>query len=196
MAKLVLMFSLICILSGSAARAEVQLETITLVEQSAESERQSTAIEIEDLLDVNNYDPYNDTYGGMYAFLAADIPTNVIYNIGRLCGKWITDFINGPLADSARVLCGLLRDQFLAQTDLAIGCQVKDPVIVGEQDDLNILFTLQFIAEAIRLVTMAALVIVVSGTAIRRLRLSLAQIGTILIFTLFLMGLFQQTMRF
>lgn len=190
MAKLVLMFSLICILSGSPARAEIVGESTTLVEQSAQTEEISTAMEIEDLLDSDNSVMYNDIYESMHTFYAADIPTTVIHNIGHLIGKWITEFVNGPLADTARVLCALLRDQLFAQTDLAIETQqVSDPVIVCEQEELNILVTLQFLAEAIRLVTLAALVILVSGTAIRKLHLSLAQIGGILVFTLFLMGL-------
>ncbi|MGD9680421.1 MAG: hypothetical protein AB7W16_04490 [Candidatus Obscuribacterales bacterium] len=114
MARLVLMFLLICILSGSAARAEVQLESLTLVEQSAKSEEQSTAIEIEDLLDANDTDTYNDVYNALPTLTFANLIFTISHFITRSVIEQITsnlELLGAPVAllVFTLFLMGLLR---------------------------------------------------------------------------------------
>lgn len=51
----------------------------------------------------------NDTYRGLHQWFKDDLVGNLFSNIGQLIGKWLTEFINGWISDTAQFLAKFLR---------------------------------------------------------------------------------------
>lgn len=61
----------------------------------------------------------NDVFYGLHKFYEEDIVSNLFHNIGELIGKWITELINGWIADTVKFLTGFLR-VFVLNPNIAI----------------------------------------------------------------------------
>ncbi len=79
-----------------------------LVTQQAEQNTEAVAQNVEQQL-WPDFGAYNDTYQGLSAFWGDDIISNFFANIGQLIGKWLSEFINGWVADAVQFLTGFLR---------------------------------------------------------------------------------------
>ncbi|MBP9093993.1 hypothetical protein KBI23_23425 [bacterium] len=79
-----------------------------LVTQQAEQNTEAVAQNVEQQL-WPDFGAYNDTYQGIAAFWGDDIISNLFANIGQLIGKWLSEFINGWVADAVQFLTGFLR---------------------------------------------------------------------------------------
>ncbi|MBY0549891.1 MAG: hypothetical protein K2W95_21640 [Candidatus Obscuribacterales bacterium] len=51
----------------------------------------------------------NDTYRGLHKWFADDLVGNLFANIGQLMGKWLSELINGWIADTVQYLAQFLR---------------------------------------------------------------------------------------
>ncbi len=80
----------------------------TLVQQQAEQNTEAVAQNVEQQL-WPDFGAYNETYQGLSAFWGDDIISNFFANIGQLIGKWLSEFINGWVADAVQFLTGFLR---------------------------------------------------------------------------------------
>lgn len=80
----------------------------TLVQEQAEQNTRAVAQNVEEKL-WPAFGAYNDTYAGLSAFWGDDIISNFFANIGQLIGKWLSEFINGWVADAVQFLTGFLR---------------------------------------------------------------------------------------
>ncbi|MFA6555175.1 MAG: hypothetical protein WCT03_02040, partial [Candidatus Obscuribacterales bacterium] len=79
-----------------------------LVTQQAEQNTEAVAQNVEQQL-WPDFGAYNETYQGLSAFWGDDIISNFFANIGQLIGKWLSEFINGWVADAVQFLTGFLR---------------------------------------------------------------------------------------
>ncbi len=61
----------------------------------------------------------NDTYRGMHQFFKDDIVGNLFQNIGQLIGKWLSELIDGWIADTAQFLAKFLR-VFVLNPNIAV----------------------------------------------------------------------------
>ena len=61
----------------------------------------------------------NDTYRGMHQFFKDDIVGNLFQNIGQLFGKWLSELIDGWIADTAQFLAKFLR-VFVLNPNIAV----------------------------------------------------------------------------
>ena len=86
-----------------------------LVQQQAEQNTTAVAQNVEQQL-WPDFGAYNDTYDGLSAFWGDDIISNLFSNIGQLIGKWLSEFINGWVADAVQFLTGFLRVFVLTPT--------------------------------------------------------------------------------
>ncbi|MBU6450698.1 MAG: hypothetical protein KGS72_02890 [Cyanobacteria bacterium REEB67] len=89
-----------------------------LVQQQAEQNTTAVAQNVEQQL-WPDFGAYNDTYDGLSAFWGDDIISNLFSNIGQLIGKWLSEFINGWVADSVQFLTGFLR-VFVLNPNIAV----------------------------------------------------------------------------
>ena len=89
-----------------------------LVQQQAEQNTKAVAQNVEQQL-WPDFGAYNDTYDGLSAFWGDDIISNLFSNIGQLIGKWLSEFINGWVADSVQFLTGFLR-VFVLNPNIAV----------------------------------------------------------------------------
>lgn len=80
----------------------------TLVREQAEQNTDAVAQNVEAKL-WPAFGSYNDTYEGLAAFWGDDIISNFFANIGQIIGKWLSEFINGWVADAVQFLTGFLR---------------------------------------------------------------------------------------
>ncbi|MBS1990197.1 MAG: hypothetical protein JSS83_06735, partial [Cyanobacteria bacterium SZAS LIN-3] len=90
----------------------------TLVQQQAEQNTTAVAQNVEQQL-WPDFGAYNDTYDGLSAFWGDDIISNLFSNIGQLIGKWLSEFINGWVADAVQFLTGFLR-VFVLNPNIAV----------------------------------------------------------------------------
>jgi hypothetical protein len=89
-----------------------------LVQQQAEQNTPAVAQNVEQQL-WPDFGAYNDTYDGLSAFWGDDIISNLFANIGQLIGKWLSEFINGWVADTVQFLTGFLR-VFVLNPNIAV----------------------------------------------------------------------------
>ena len=61
----------------------------------------------------------NDTYRGMHQFFNDDIIGNLFSQIGQLIGKWISEIVNGWIADTVQFLASFLR-VFVLNPNIAV----------------------------------------------------------------------------
>ncbi|MBI5174798.1 MAG: hypothetical protein HY986_18070 [Candidatus Melainabacteria bacterium] len=80
----------------------------TLVREQAEQNTDAVAQNVEAKL-WPAFGSYNETYEGLAAFWGDDIISNFFANIGQIIGKWLSEFINGWVADAVQFLTGFLR---------------------------------------------------------------------------------------
>lgn len=80
----------------------------TLVTEQAEQNTDAVAQNVEAKL-WPAFGSYNETYEGLAAFWGDDIVSNFFANIGQVIGKWLSEFINGWIADAVQFLTGFLR---------------------------------------------------------------------------------------
>lgn len=80
----------------------------TLVREQAEQNTDAVAQNVEAKL-WPAFGSYNETYEGLAAFWGDDIISNFFANIGQVIGKWLSEFINGWVADAVQFLTGFLR---------------------------------------------------------------------------------------
>ncbi|MBP7579112.1 MAG: hypothetical protein KA794_20515, partial [Candidatus Obscuribacter sp.] len=102
-------------LSQGAGQTQATAERIydapgqtTLVREQAEQNTTQVAQSVEQKL-WPAFGSYNDVYQGLSAFWGDDIISNFFANIGQLIGKWLSEFINGWIADAVQFLTGFLR---------------------------------------------------------------------------------------
>jgi len=102
-------------LSQGASQTQTTAERIydapgqtTLVREQAEQNTTQVAQSVEQKL-WPAFGSYNDVYQGLSAFWGDDIISNFFANIGQLIGKWLSEFINGWIADAVQFLTGFLR---------------------------------------------------------------------------------------
>ena len=70
----------------------------------------------------------NETYRGMHQWFSDDCIQNLFPNLGQLLGKWMTEFMDGWIADAAQFLSGALR-VFVLNPNIAVNG------LNGQQDD-------------------------------------------------------------
>ena len=80
----------------------------TLIFQGAEQANYAAQTDVNNLID-ESLGTINDTYTGMHQFFKDDIVGNLFGNIGQLIGKWVSELINGWVADTVNFLAGFLR---------------------------------------------------------------------------------------
>lgn len=85
------------------ARADTNLVT-----QEAEQNKNGVTEIVTDMLK-GQLGEYNDVYWGQHQFWSDDIVSNLFSNIGQLIGKWLTEFIDGWVADTVQFLTAFLR---------------------------------------------------------------------------------------
>ena len=61
----------------------------------------------------------NDTYRGLHQWFKDDLVANLFSNIGQLIGKWLTELIDGWIADTAQFLAKFLR-VFVLNPNIAV----------------------------------------------------------------------------
>jgi len=81
---------------------------VPLVQEIAEQNKEGVVQNVEDLLR-GELGQYNDTYLGLHQWFSDDWVSNLFANIGQLIGKWITEFIEGWVADTVQFLTAFLR---------------------------------------------------------------------------------------
>lgn len=93
----------------------------TLIQQAAEQNAYGTMSQnVNNLLVGNTYlNQYNSTYLGLHAFFGNDIVGNLFSNIGQLFGKWLTELIDGWVAQAAQFLTAFLRT-FVLNPNIAV----------------------------------------------------------------------------
>jgi hypothetical protein len=102
-----------------------------LVQQQAEQNTPAVAQNVEQQL-WPDFGAYNDTYDGLSAFWGDDIVSNLFSNIGQLIGKWLSEFINGWVADTVQFLTGFLR-VFVLNPNIAVNGLNGN----GQADDIS-----------------------------------------------------------
>lgn len=108
----------------------------TLVQQQAEQNTEAVAQNVEQQL-WPDFGAYNDTYQGLSAFWGDDIISNFFANIGQLIGKWLSEFINGWVADAVQFLTGFLRI-FVLNPNIAVNGLSTTPGAPGAAiDDIS-----------------------------------------------------------
>jgi hypothetical protein len=108
----------------------------TLVDQQAEQNTETVAQEVEEML-WPEFGAYNDTYEGLAAFWGDDIISNFFANIGQLLGKWLSELINGWVADAVQLLTGFLRI-FVLNPNIAVNGLSSVPGGPGQPvDDIS-----------------------------------------------------------
>ena len=105
-----------------------------LVIQAAEQNKDVVIQEVEDLL-TDNFKQYNETWAGLHTFWGEDVVSNLFANIGQLIGKWLTEFINGWVADTVQFLTGFLRI-FVLNPNVAVNGLSNVPG-AGPADDIS-----------------------------------------------------------
>lgn len=91
----------------------------TLIRQAAEQNTTDVIFRVEDDLAGDRFVAKNDVFYGLHKFWEEDIVSNLFHNIGQLIGKWITEFINGWVAETVQFLTGFLR-VFVLNPNIAI----------------------------------------------------------------------------
>ncbi len=81
----------------------------TLVIQAAEQNKDSVVTDVTDKLKGSIGGQYNDIFWGVHQVWSDDIVSNLFANIGQLLGKWLSEFIDGWVADTAAFLTKYLR---------------------------------------------------------------------------------------
>ncbi len=81
---------------------------VPLVQEIAEQNKEGVIQNVEDLLR-GELGAYNETYLGLHQWFSDDWVSNLFANIGQLIGKWITEFIEGWVADTVQFLTAFLR---------------------------------------------------------------------------------------
>lgn len=80
----------------------------TLVMQAAEQQRRNPQSDVNNLL-TNSLGSINETYRGMHQWFNDDIIGNLFEQIGQLIGKWLSELIDGWIADTVQFLAAFLR---------------------------------------------------------------------------------------
>lgn len=81
---------------------------VPLVQEIAEQNKDGVIQNVEDLLR-GELGAYNETYLGLHQWFSDDWVSNLFSNIGQLIGKWLTEFIEGWVADTVQFLTAFLR---------------------------------------------------------------------------------------
>ena len=111
-------------------------EMTTLVQQQAEQNTKNVAQNVESKL-WPEFGSYNETYEGLSAFWGDDIISNFFANIGQLIGKWLSELINGWVADAVQMLTGFLRI-FVLNPNIAVNGLSSTPGGDGQAvDDIS-----------------------------------------------------------
>lgn len=90
----------------------------TLVFQSAEQMRGNPQQDVNNVLN-QSLGSINDTYRGMHQFFNDDIIGNLFSRIGQLIGKWMSEIIDGWIADTVQFLGAFLR-VFVLNPNIAV----------------------------------------------------------------------------
>ncbi len=100
----------------------------TLIQQAAEQQAYGTMSQnVNSLLVGNtNLDQYNETYLGLHTFFGNDIVGNLFTNIGQLFGKWLSELIDGWVAQAAQFLTAFLRT-FVLNPNIAVNGLASTP---------------------------------------------------------------------
>lgn len=80
----------------------------TLIFQGTEQANYMAQSDVNNLID-ESLGSINDTYSGLHQWFKDDIVGNLFGNIGQLIGKWVSELINGWVADTVNFLAGFLR---------------------------------------------------------------------------------------
>ncbi|MGD9681338.1 MAG: hypothetical protein AB7W16_09150, partial [Candidatus Obscuribacterales bacterium] len=104
---------------------------------------------------------YCDVYGGLHTFWGRDVFSNLVYNISHTIGKWITEFVNQTVSTVTGLLSRMVTSVFL-------GSEVGGEEWNELEGGAAVIATCRLIAEGIRLLTVAALVVLV-GVSIYRI---------------------------
>lgn len=91
----------------------------TLIRQAAEQNTTDVIFRVENDLAGDRFVAKNDVFFGLHKFWEEDIVSNLFHNIGQLIGKWISEFINGWVAETVQFLTGFLR-VFVLNPNIAI----------------------------------------------------------------------------
>ncbi len=104
------------------------------VTQAAEQNKDGVITNVENMLR-SEMGAYNDTYAGISQFWSNDIVSNLFANIGQLIGKWITEFIDGWVADTVQFLTAFLRI-FVLNPNIPVN-GLNGNGTNGQQDDIS-----------------------------------------------------------
>ncbi len=111
----------------------------SLIQQAAEQNTQQTITNTNDkLLQGSELAQYNETYAGIKAFWGDDIISNFFANIGQVIGRWLTELINGWIADTVQFLTAFLRT-FVLNPNIAVNGLNTNPHGAGnpKNDDIS-----------------------------------------------------------
>jgi hypothetical protein len=107
---------------------------VNLITQAAEQDEQQVIQNTnEELLQGTEFGAVNDTYAGMSKFWGDDIIGNLFQNIGQLIGRWVTEFIDGWIADTVHFLTSFLRT-FVLNPNIAVNGIQNGPGAGGGDD--------------------------------------------------------------
>ncbi len=90
----------------------------TLVFQSAEQLKNNPQQDVNNILN-SSLGSVNDTYRGLHQWFNDDVVGNLFSQIGQLIGKWISELINGWIADTVQFLAAFLR-VFVLNPNIAV----------------------------------------------------------------------------
>src|SRR4030095_1204817 len=105
---------------------------VPLVQEIAEQNKEGVVQNVEDLLR-GELGSYNETYLGLHQWFSDDWVSNLFANIGQLIGKWITEFIEGWVADTVQFLTAFLRI-FVLNPNIAVNGLSNTPGQQGTDD--------------------------------------------------------------
>jgi hypothetical protein len=90
----------------------------TLIFQGTEQANYMAQSDVNNLID-ESLGSINDTYSGLHQWFKDDLVGNLFGNIGQLIGKWVSELINGWMADTVDFLAGFLR-VFVLNPNIAV----------------------------------------------------------------------------
>lgn len=104
---------------NDGVRSILEGESAPLVFQAAE-QGQGNALQQAAYTSLNaNLGAKNETYQGLHQWWKDDLVGNLFHNIGQLFGKWLNEFVNGWIADTAQYLTRFLK-VFVLNPNIAV----------------------------------------------------------------------------